>query len=527
MGVFTLQRLFDRNGRLYYRRVVPEDVRDVIGKSEWKKSLRLKVGQEPEALAVCRKLDQLHDRSIEEARANEPVAGPTPSMEAYEAQALARRQARDLGYFEQSQPLKTEDFHDDRMAAASDVFERGRERLKRAKGWSEEELFEVEGYSTGPTDDPHSINHEIWHYLKPNERYVFDILMKGQMEPLPVPRLSQAYQEDVERLTRPRDEKPFAYAVRDFTGFVGDLPIDRITRRDVELWVQHCIEEKGQKASTVRRRVNSLKALHNRILHRYELENKQPFSRLEALRDDRDPAEQRLPFHTDHLACIDLLLSGAVETTPEVRLILGFLKHTGARLGEITGLERTDLFLEDPIPFLVIRKNATRPTLKTRGSARTLPIPECLLEDLRGHLRGTQGPEVFPSHSGSKRTNTLSQKLAKLIRKAGVPKSARLTCHSFRHTLKEALCAASIGPRTQDRILGHSSGSVADRYGSPQDELGKLKMAMEEAYKRLGEVPLSIYRADELPPVETQAQKLPADFDPYLGVSGRPFQKEG
>lgn len=507
MGVFTLQRLFDRNGRLYYRRTVPEDVRDLIGQREWKKSLGLRSGQEAEALSECSKLDQLHDRLIQEARATGKPYEPSPSEKAYEAQVLARKLTRDQGYFEQSQPLTHADSDPDRSIAVIDIWDRARERLKERNGWSEEEMEKQEELYPGPVEDHFSMNYLIDREILLHERFMLEILTDGQMSPLPVPKLTEAYKEDVERLTRPRDEKPFAYAVRDFVGLVGDLPVDRITRRDVELWVQHCIEEKGQKPSTVRRRVNSLKALYNRMTQRYEIVNKQPFSRLEALRDDRDPAEQRLPFHTDHLTSIDDVLTGAMRSTPEIRMILGLLKYTGARLGEITGLERADVMLDAPIPFLMIRPNTVRPSLKTRGSIRNLPIPESLLRDLRGHLQETQGELVFPSHAGAKRTNTLSQRLVALIRRAGVPKSARLTTHSFRHTLKEALCAASVEQRTQDRILGHSSGAVSERYGSPQDDLGKLQEALEATYPFLGEVPLSIYRSEELPLTDNADRK--------------------
>ena len=77
MAVFRLARLINRNGRLYYRRVVPKDVRETIGKAEWKIALGLRYGEEAEALIKCRQLDRETDQQIAYAKHAISLEGST------------------------------------------------------------------------------------------------------------------------------------------------------------------------------------------------------------------------------------------------------------------------------------------------------------------------------------------------------------------------------------------------------------------------------------------------------------------
>jgi integrase len=93
--------------------------------------------------------------------------------------------------------------------------------------------------------------------------------------------------------------------------------------------------------------------------------------------------------------------------------------------------------------------------------------------------------------------DSISAKLNKAIRKAGVPESPRLTAYSFRHTMKEALRSAGVPDHVQRRLLGHAGQGVADRYGSRHARLAEAKSAIAEAMKHLGDVDDAIYSARE------------------------------
>ncbi len=49
------------------------------------------------------------------------------------------------------------------------------------------------------------------------------------------------------------------------------------------------------------------------------------------------------------------------------------LSDTGARLAEIIGLRKSDIFLDEPVPHIVIRPHELR-QLKTGASTRKVPL---------------------------------------------------------------------------------------------------------------------------------------------------------
>ena len=103
----------------------------------------------------------------------------------------------------------------------------------------------------------------------------------------------------------------------------------------------------------------------------------------------------------------------------------------------------------------------------------------------------------FFSATGVSARGWFSAKLNAMIRRAGVPKSRRLTVYSFRHTMKEAMRSAGVADHVQRRVLGHAGQGVADRYGSPQVRLSEACDALERAMAHLGDVDSAIYSAKE------------------------------
>ena len=85
----------------------------------------------------------------------------------------------------------------------------------------------------------------------------------------------------------------------------------------------------------------------------------------------------------------------------------------------------------------------------------------------------------------------------KAIRASGVPRSPRLTAHSFRHTVAEALRASGASFHLQRRLLGHASRDESDDYGAPTARLEELAGALSDALECLGDVNSSNYSEAE------------------------------
>jgi integrase len=144
--------------------------------------------------------------------------------------------------------------------------------------------------------------------------------------------------------------------------------------------------------------------------------------------------------------------------------------YTGARLEELAQLRVVDVKTDDGVAYLDIHGRDGR-RIKTRSSERKVPLhPELLrlgflqyVEGQRkaGHERvsSTLEQDTHGSWSGA-----WSKWYGRHLRSLGIT-DRRLTFHSFRHTMKDALRAARVPDAEQRAILGHSGVGVADGYG--------------------------------------------------------------
>lgn len=192
---------------------------------------------------------------------------------------------------------------------------------------------------------------------------------------------------------------------------------------------------------------------------------------------DADNGGVRLPFERSHLVLINNWLEGRAGQRATGRIIR-LLRLTGARPLEIGGLDATDLNLEGNIPTLRIRPNAYR-GLKTRNSQRVIPlVSDALLAAQELKVSNPLGP-LFPS--SCHQTGTLSARLNKALRSAGVPASREYTAYSFRHSVEEALRLTDAPFEVQQAMMGHAPRSITDRYGAKRVALVRIRDALKKA----------------------------------------------
>jgi len=309
----------------------------------------------------------------------------------------------------------------------------------------------------------------------------------------PVVKLSEAYKYDLNTHGGLRDEKVFKVAFDSVISLMGDVDIVRMTPKDVQVWIAKC-EIKGQKPTTIKRRINALSSTINRYFRDHEIEKRNPFSKA-GVKEGTGAKTDRLPFNRQHLKLIDRYFDLAPRLSDDIRRIVPLLKMTGARPLEIGGLDASDVLLDHEFPHLWIRNNPHR-RIKTKGSERRIPLVGDALEAARAAKSASPVGPIFSRTSHD--TNSLSQRLNKFIRRAGVPKSSRLVAYSFRHTLEEALRTAGVREHTQKRIMGHTDSSITGRYGAPAGMLEELQAALRSAEPLLGKVDASIYTEAEL-----------------------------
>jgi len=469
--------LFERNGRLYFRRKVPDHLKDTLGKTEWKTSLKLKAGQEVEAAQLVRQLTRETDRSIREAerQAGSGIAKVDAIDRAFIWAKNNALLAGDEGRRSEFDGTSEVDFEIDSILSRT---------VRRARKNAEDEL------------KPEDFTLDDWARLQ--------VLRRGEKVELPCTMLMAA--EHYRRYHKQGKALPKAeqYAVEQYVEWAGDKVIAEIRRRDVVAWIAYQRDVREQSGTTIRRRLNSLSAIVQRAIDDLEIETTNPFAR-HRVADASTPArDQRQPFHRSHLDLIDDYVSSR-RGKAETRLILTLMKETTCGPAEIGGLDWADVKLDAEVPHIKIRENAHR-SLKT-GATRERDFP--LAGDALGALKALAGDEpptaglVFSESALN--NHSLSARLNKAIRAAGVPTSTRLTAYSFRHTFEEAMRVAGVSERIQRYLMGHSDRTITDSYGASRPDWASLKAAVEATLPKLGEVDPDNYRPEELIQVGDEA----------------------
>lgn len=462
-----------RNKTYQFRRAVPPDLVEIVGRREWKRSLGLGPGQELQAHAEAERLWRKTEQQIDALR-REMELGDNKAV-------LTKKAAEWADHFQylDGQP----------KAERETAFINGEwVELDSERDLAIEHIIEAAGRDFGWDHKGHPKR------LTPEQEARLAVLIAG--EPVaPAITVSAAKEVYIADRFGGREDKATRQAVKQFIEMVGDLELAQINRRTVIKWLQDLVNKRDQAEGTVRRRLTSLKAIYNHIRKNYDLTADNPFANQE-IPTARKEKRPRVPFHKRHLALIDRHLV-TPSVSPDIRWILTLLRYTGCRPMEIGGLSKSEVYLDLKIPVIRVRwtanpasQNPLRRAIGSLGRPRT----GCSAGSLKSRARRALVWERFLN------TDRLSQALGKELHKAGIPKSPnRLIAYSFRHSMKEALRMAEVLEETQDALMGHARKGMGVHYGVPDRPAHVLKTALERAIPHLGEVDETHYLPGELP----------------------------
>jgi integrase len=243
------------------------------------------------------------------------------------------------------------------------------------------------------------------------------------------------------------------------TSIVGDLPLEKYTR-DHARAVREALMV-GHSTATVRRRLDSICAIFNLGRREFDVTCLNPFERLAIAREGLDVVK-RVPFTSEERNQIELACR---KMDDDIRWIIGFQLATGARLREIVGLRREDIFLNCEIPYVAIRPNEVR-VLKTPGSERNVPLLGAGFWAAGQALAAPDGSAwLFPRYADDTevRSDAAAATVNKFFSKTlNIPRTTR----SFRHAMKDLLRNAGVSEEMSKAIFGHGSRYIADQYGT-------------------------------------------------------------
>jgi site-specific recombinase XerD len=151
-------------------------------------------------------------------------------------------------------------------------------------------------------------------------------------------------------------------------------------------------------------------------------------------------------------------LMEAAKRSPRDTAVVLVLIDCGLRASELGSLTRDDLALDDM--SLTVRHGKG-------GKARTVYISETTIRALRRYLRTRQDadPALFLSRQGQPlNRDSLRLLTYRLSDRAGLNNGRRVSPHCLRATFATQYCLAGGDAHSLQRLMGHSSTRMAERY---------------------------------------------------------------
>jgi integrase len=507
-----------------FRVVVPESLRQIIGKREIKKSL----GRDYRtAVSEARLLALQVDRQFAEAREHLGIAQAGPdSIDSFLSQPIDARykpitkvtpelvagiKALWLASLDADLQWRRQGVDDEDFDALQQNIADFKARIARALARGDAEPFipAVRGLLAGrgyelavAPEEERQLTLDVLPALQEG----YDILELRQSGRLVEPRieaatpLPAAWEKPSTATTGitwdalldhwKNDRSRPARTVRDVEAFVAALraclpaatPTD-LTRGQVTEWLRHEREKRGNSAATLEKKGTLVGALFS-VAVKDELLEKNPFAGYDysrfAAKEGLAQPNKRMPFTEPELKRIFSDSEGVFSVLKPIggggyhaRVwipLLGWL--TGARLDEIGSLT-VDNVHRDPVPYISITRG------KTQNSVRDVPLhPELIrlgfldyVDAVRKAGHHTLWPHLKTASDAMASSELLGKWFNRFLRESlKLPTS--VVFHSFRHTFKD-MCRNALIPRDVHHALtghaddrdGKDEGSVGDQYG--------------------------------------------------------------
>lgn len=243
-------------------------------------------------------------------------------------------------------------------------------------------------------------------------------------------------------------ENPRKRAIKNFITLSGDKQIKDVTREDIlsfrNWWVERVRD--GKSPNSANKEFSFIKQTIRTASDNYSLGiNVDRLFKKIALKENTD--NQRNPFSTEFITGT-LLNRDLIKMNEECQLLLYAMADTGARVGELVGLDfnNGDIILDHEIPHIKIRKNDIR-ALKTPQSERDIPLVGASLIAFRELKIG------FKHYLG--KNDQISSVINKYLRENGLTPNKKHSLYSLRHSFEDRLTAVEPPDKVQAALMGH------------------------------------------------------------------------
>lgn len=271
-------------------------------------------------------------------------------------------------------------------------------------------------------------------------------------------RLSDVLKIYLKTHKRGNEERFIAKTSRDWNMLikaVGDIEFDRLSRAHTRKIIDD-LTQKGFKTGSIRRTLNTLRAITRKAITELEISKADPFKSITIQNEGNDKEEGKVATPKQLKEIVNTFIA---KKNSAVAIIIILQMELGTRISEISGLGLDDIFLNEEIPYIYFRDKPWR-SLKNNVSERRVPVSGIALEALNTALmlpRTNQG--LFSNYAKSNGGTGASSAVNAQLKKWG------LKSHDFRHTMKDRLREIGCPKDIRDAIQGHGSNDIADNYG--------------------------------------------------------------
>ena len=267
---------------------------------------------------------------------------------------------------------------------------------------------------------------------------------------------------------RQRTKEEWERRLRQFSEFLGHDDALAVTGKDLRRWRDH-LRTKSYKAKTIN---ESCIAPVKAIFAAAETEDVlkvNPFAGLKiALKEDKTKEKPRRPY-TDKEA--EMLLKAARKRKDAaMRWLPWLMAYSGARINELAQLRKEDVLREQAVPFLrFTTSDAKGHEIKTGSSRRDVPIhPALVKEGFLKFVGASKSGWLFldlPPGRYGRRGDAATKRYGRWARQEVGITDKRVVAHSWRHRMEDMLRDVECPDEVRDGILGHALEGQRGTYG--------------------------------------------------------------
>ncbi len=269
-----------------------------------------------------------------------------------------------------------------------------------------------------------------WFEKSPDVEKTFKEMMDRYMEEHSKPKKASSWRDTA--------------SLKHLVPFLGDYTIMEITPSLIN---QYKTKRRlaGASPSTVNRELSLMKHGFNIAIREWEWIRENPVMKVSM--EKEPPARDRYLLYVEE--------ENLLQISPLwLREIIVFAVETGCRQGEILSLSWRDVDLNKRTANVFATKTEDR---------RAIPLSARVFNMLKekGKIRSISTNFVFALNDNGINRFVLSNAFEKVCKQAGIE---GLRFHDLRHTFATRLAQAGIDPYTIQRLLGHKTASMTQRY---------------------------------------------------------------